>query len=130
MVACSGWVPDASALPSDCHSEPEEEGRWDAPAKPVPSAAAGDTVAQDGVKPCNGKPFDVTNQLELNSRGAADVSQDRRVVGSSGRRATGRELGSGDQGDARGAGRVGVEGVKLFFDTSVLVAASEQGHPH
>jgi hypothetical protein len=35
-------------------------------AKPVPSGAAGNTVGQDGVKPCKGKPFDVTNQLELN----------------------------------------------------------------
>jgi hypothetical protein len=34
-------------------------------AKPVPSGAAGNTVDQDGVKPCKGKPFDVTNQLEL-----------------------------------------------------------------
>jgi hypothetical protein len=34
-------------------------------AKPVPSGAAGNTVGQDGVKPCKGKPFDVTNQLEL-----------------------------------------------------------------
>ena len=66
----------------------------------------------------------------LSSRGAAGVSHNRRVVGSSGRGATGRELGSGDPGGARGAGRVGVEGVKVFFDTSVLVAASEQGHPH
>jgi hypothetical protein len=34
-------------------------------AKPVPSGAAGNTVDQDGVKPCKGKPFDVPNQLEL-----------------------------------------------------------------
>jgi hypothetical protein len=34
-------------------------------AKPVPSGAAGNAVAQDGVKPCKGKPFDVANQLEL-----------------------------------------------------------------
>jgi len=30
----------------------------------VPSGVAGNTVDQDGVKPCKGKSFDVTNQLE------------------------------------------------------------------
>jgi hypothetical protein len=33
--------------------------------KPVPSGAAGNAVAEDGVNPCKGKPFDVTSQLEL-----------------------------------------------------------------
>ena len=33
-------------------------------AKPVPSGAAGNTVGQDGVKPCKRKPFDVANQLD------------------------------------------------------------------
>jgi hypothetical protein len=34
-------------------------------AKPISSGAAGNAVAQDGANPCDGKPFDVTNQLEL-----------------------------------------------------------------
>jgi hypothetical protein len=34
-------------------------------AKPVPFGAAGNTVDQDGVKPCKGKPFGVRNELEL-----------------------------------------------------------------
>ena len=37
-------------------------------ANPVPSGAAGNTVGQDGVKPCKGKPFDVTKQLEFKLR--------------------------------------------------------------
>jgi hypothetical protein len=45
-------------------------------AKPVPSGAAGNTVGQDGVKPCKGKPFDVANQLELKGQKGNPVLDD------------------------------------------------------
>ena len=37
-------------------------------AKPAPSGTAGNTVAQCRLKPCTGKPFEVTDELELESQ--------------------------------------------------------------
>ena len=37
-------------------------------AKPAPSGTAGNTVEQCRLKPCTGKPFEVTDELELESQ--------------------------------------------------------------
>jgi hypothetical protein len=37
-------------------------------AKPAPSGTAGNTVEQCRLKPCTGKPFELTDELELESQ--------------------------------------------------------------
>jgi hypothetical protein len=42
---------------------------WNPPdAKSAPSATTGNTATQNRLKPCRGKPFELSNELELESQ--------------------------------------------------------------